>query len=107
MVIFPCNGNHNLDCFYWYCDKEAFEMRELKQFLRGAKKGMKDFGQGIALIINSVLLTVVYFVGVGFTAIFAKLFRKHFLDMKLSKKKTYWSGLNLKKRPIEEYYRQF
>jgi len=83
-------------------------MRELKQFFNGFMEGMKNFGQGIALIINSVLLTIVYLIGVGFTSIFAKPFRKHFLDMKLSKKKeTYWSDLNLKKRPIEEYYRQF
>ncbi len=82
-------------------------MKGLKQFLIGFKKGMKDFGQGIALIVNSVLLAIVYFTGVGFTAIFAKLFRKHFLDMKLSKKETYWSDLNLKKKPMEEYYRQF
>ncbi len=77
-----------------------------QRFLIGFREGMKDFGQVIALIINSVLLTIVYFIGVGFTAVFAKLFRKHFLDMKLSKK-TYWSDLNLKKKPIEEYYRQF
>ena len=100
-------------------------MRKLKQFFRGAEKskisstsknrrflvgfreGMKDFGHGIALIVNSFLLAIVYLVGVGFTAIFAKLFRKHFLDMKLSKKETYWSDLNLKKKSMEEYYRQF
>ena len=82
-------------------------MRELKQFFRGFRKGMKNFGNGIALIINSVLLAIVYFIGVGFTAVFAKLFRKHFLDMRLSKKETYWSDLNLKKKPMEEYYRQF
>ena len=82
-------------------------MRELKQFFSGFRKGMKDFSHNIALIVNSVLLSIVYLVGVGLTVIFAKLFRKHFLDMKLSKKETYWSDLNLKKKPIEEYYRQF
>lgn len=82
-------------------------MKELKHFFNGFRVGMKDFSHGIALIINSFLLAIVYFIGVGFTAIFAKLFRKHFLDMKLSKKETYWSDLNLKKKSMEEYYRQF
>ncbi|MBI2653405.1 hypothetical protein HYX02_01200 [Candidatus Woesearchaeota archaeon] len=79
----------------------------LKQFFSGFKKGMKNFGQNIALIVNSALLSIVYFIGVGFTSIISKIVRKHFLDTKLSKKATYWHDLNLKKKPIEEYYRQF
>ena len=83
-------------------------MRKLKQIINGFKKGFKEFGYNISLIINSALLTIVYFLGVGLTSLFAKLVRKHFLDMKLSRiKKTYWSELNLEKQPIEEYYRQF
>lgn len=83
-------------------------MIALKQFFRGFKKGVKNFGHSISIIINSVLLSLVYLIGVGITSIFAKLFGKHFLDTKISKKKeTYWSDLNLKKRPIEKYYRQF
>ena len=82
-------------------------MTELRQFFRGFKKGMTNFGQGIALIINSILLTFVYLLGVGLTSIVAKLSRKHFLDMKLSKKNSYWSDLGLKKKPLRNYYRQF
>ena len=83
-------------------------MNYLLQFFKGFKKGVHDFGQIIAISINSVLLLVIYTVGVGLTSIFAKIFRKHFLDMDVSKKrKTYWSDLNLKKKKMEEYYRQF
>lgn len=83
-------------------------MRELKQFFNGFRKGSKNFSYNITVIVNSILLFFVYLIGVGFTSLFAKLFGKHFLDMKLSKKReTYWSDLNLKKKPIEEYYRQF
>ena len=82
-------------------------MKELKQFFKGFKKGMRNFGYNIALIINTILLFFVYIIGVGLTAITAKIFRKRFLRTKLSKKETYWSDLNLKKKPIEEYYRQF
>lgn len=81
-------------------------MRELKQFFKGFKKGMSNFGHNIALIINTILLTFVYLIGVGLTSIFAKIFRKHFLEIKLSKN-SYWSDLKLKKKKLEDYYRQF
>ena len=82
-------------------------MNKMKQFFKGFKKGMKNFGQGIALIINTILLTFVYLLGVGLTSIIAKISRKHFLEMDLSKNGTYWSDLNLKKKSIDKYYRQF
>ena len=82
-------------------------MNELKQFYKGFRKGMGNFGFNIALIINTILLTIVYFIAVGLTSIVAKIFEKDFLETKLSKKGSYWSDLNLKKKKIEEYYRQF
>jgi len=82
-------------------------MNEVRQFFKGFKQGMKSFGSNIALIVNTILLSLVYVMGVGITSIIAKLIGKRFLETKLSKKSTYWSDLNLKKKHIEEYYRQF
>ena len=82
-------------------------MKKIRQFYRGFKEGMKNFGENIALIINTILLIFVYLVGVGMTSIVAKIFGKHFLEMKLSKRNTYWNNLKLKKKPIKDYYRQF
>jgi hypothetical protein len=83
-------------------------MSSINQFFKGFKEGMDSFGQTIAIIINSFLLTIVYIFGVGITSIIAKLSGKHFLETKVSKKQdSYWSDHNLKKKPIEEYYRQF
>jgi len=80
----------------------------IKQFFKGFKNGMELFGSTIASIVNSVLLLIVYLVAVGITWFFAKLFRKHFLNLKLSKKsKTYWQDLNLKKKSEDKYYRTF
>lgn len=80
----------------------------MKEFFKGFKIGQKKFGEDIAIIINSILLSFVYLIGVGLTSIFAKIFGKHFLDLKVDEnKKTYWSELNLGKKPLEEYYRQF
>ncbi|MBI2543297.1 MAG: hypothetical protein HYW24_03865 [Candidatus Aenigmarchaeota archaeon] len=78
------------------------------QFFRGFQKGMKGFGLNISTIVNTVLLSVVYVVGVGLTSILAKISKKRFLEMTISEEKeTYWDELNLKKKSMEEYYRQF
>lgn len=68
---------------------------------------MKEFGYTIAIIINSILLSIVYIIGVGLTSIIAKLVRKNFLEKKFSDKETYWENLNLGKNKMEAYYRQF
>ena len=80
----------------------------MRLFFLGLKEGFKEFGENIARIVNSVLLSIVYFVGVGPTSLIARIVKKSFLETKIEKnKKTYWTDLNLGKRPKEEYYRQF
>ena len=71
-------------------------------FWKGWINGMHVFGKTIALIVNTLLLCIVYVLGVGITALIAKLMKKHFLQ-----KESGWSELNLKKEPLENYYRQF
>ncbi len=79
-----------------------------KQLFVGFKAGFGKFGHNLSLIVNSLLLSVVYLLGVGSSSIIAKIFGKHFLNLKVDKKKdSYWSELDLKNKPIEEYYRQF
>ncbi len=83
-------------------------MKKTNEFIKGFKKGQKEFGESIAIIINSFLLFLVYFIGVGLTSIIAKIFNKHFLDFKINKQAdTYWTDLNLSKKPVQEYFRQF
>ena len=81
---------------------------DLKLFFKGFRKGFLDFGQFMASIVNGILLSLAYFVGVGLTSLVAKIFNKHFLATKFfPEDKTYWSDLNLKERDIKEHYRQF
>ncbi|HLD10921.1 MAG TPA: hypothetical protein VJB89_02470 [Candidatus Nanoarchaeia archaeon] len=82
-------------------------MKKLKQFFNEFKEGMKDFGSGISMIVNSILLIIVYLIGVGITSLIAKIFNKRFLQTKFSRKETYWEDLNLKKKNKEDYYKQF
>ena len=81
----------------------------LTAFFGGCKQGMHLFGQNIALIVNTLLLLVVYLIGVGLTSIIARIAGKRFLDMKLKKGNhdSYWKGLDLKGEKLDDYYRQF
>ncbi len=57
-------------------------------------------------VVNSILLTVVYFIGVGITALFAKLFGKSFLFLS-GKKDSYWDENKVGKETLEEGRRLF
>ena len=79
----------------------------MKGFFKGFQKGFHSFGMNITTIVNTILLLLVYIVGIGLTSIVAKLVGKRFLELRLSKEAgSYWSDLNLKRRPIEEHYKQ-
>jgi len=78
------------------------------EFFKEFKEGQKSFGDSIAALVNAILLSLVYFIGVGGTSIIAKIFGKHFLDMKINtQSQTYWRDLNLDKERLEEAYKQF
>lgn len=83
-------------------------MNNFKILLKGFWAGFKSFGYLLGEVVNFILLTLVYFVGVGITSVIAKIFNRHFLALKKPKKpSTYWVDLNLTKEPKENYYRQF
>ena len=75
---------------------------ELKEFIDDLKEGQKLFGETLAIIVNSALLSLVYLVGIGLTSIIAKIFGKKFLDLNFEKK-SYWEDLNLGKKEIKDY----
>ncbi len=81
-------------------------MKRLKQFFNGFQKGIKSFSDNIISIINFLLLSIVYLIGIGLTSITAKIFGKHFLDIN-KKRDSYWHNLKLKNKNIEEYYKPF
>lgn len=82
-------------------------MSKGRDFLTGFGRGSQYFGCNLSVIINSILLLLVYLVGVGMTSVFARVAKKSFLDIRVVKKDTYWSDLRLQKKSKESYYRQF
>lgn len=55
----------------------------MNDFFRGFKEGQKAFGETIITLVNFVLLSLVYFVGVGLTSIALKLFNYKFLNTQI------------------------
>ncbi|MFH2020845.1 MAG: hypothetical protein ABIJ34_05495 [archaeon] len=76
----------------------------MKLFLKGIKKGFTGFGENLAAIINSLLLTAVYLIGIGLPSIFGKLICKKFLQME--KKDSYWQPVQISEK-TENHYKQF
>lgn len=88
-------------------DKIVIKMK-IKEFFTGFWKGQKLFGETISSLINFLLLSIIYFIGIGLTFIISKIFKKEFLSTQIDENsETYWENLNLNKKPLEEYYRQF
>ena len=61
----------------------------------------------ISNVINFILLSIVYFVGIGIVSLGMKIFGKHFLELKKQNKKSNWHDTKLTKQPLEKYYRTF
>ena len=78
----------------------------MKSFVDGFFAGMKRYGKNISALVNSVLLFTVYVLGVGTVSVIAKLRRKKFFEAGKAAG-SYWSDLNLIKKPIDDYQRQF
>ena len=80
----------------------------MNNFVKGFKEGKGFFEESMAFLVSAILLSVIYVVGVGASALVAKLTKKEFLQTRINKEtKTYWSDLQLTKQPLEHYYRQF
>ena len=77
-------------------------------FFADIKEGFKLYGEVIATVVNSVLLTIVYVIGVGLTSIFTKVIGKKFLEMKIDdSSETYWNELNIGDEDMDSHYKQF
>jgi hypothetical protein len=77
----------------------------MRQFIKGFVQGFRDFGRSISTLVNTCLLLLVYFMGVGASALAARIAGKRFLSCR--KSGSYWKPLNLTKKDIKSYYRQF
>ena len=71
------------------------------------KNILEPIAKIISSVINFVLLSIVYFIGIGLVSISMKLFGKHFLELKKQNKKSNWHEHKVTKQSLEQYYRTF
>ena len=76
-------------------------MKQTKH-LKDFQHGLKEFSTGISTLVNSILLSIVYIVGVGIASFANKRSKKQLLELK-PKDTTYWSEFN----QSHKHYRQF
>ncbi|HDR53391.1 MAG TPA: hypothetical protein ENN60_01805 [archaeon] len=78
----------------------------MKAFFRGFGQGVGQFGELLVVLFNSLLLTLIYFLGVGPTSIIMKFRGKTFLEKK-TRKASYWKTSPSVVNEEEEAYRMF
>lgn len=79
----------------------------IKKIWNFVKAVLEPISKFMSNVVNFILLLLVYFIGIAIVAIPAKLFRKHFLEIKRQNRKSNWHEHRLEKQPLEKYYRTF
>jgi len=69
-------------------------------------KPLEALSKIISSLINFILLSFVYFVGIGLTSVIAKISNKKFLILKKENKDSYWEDKEVSNK-FEDYFRQF
>lgn len=79
----------------------------IKKVWNFIKSILEPISKLVSTIVNFILLSIVYFIGIGIVSIPAKLFGKHFLELKKQNKSSNWHEHKVTKEPLEKYYRTF
>jgi hypothetical protein len=83
-------------------------MQGYKSFFSGFKDGFTEFGHFMTDAANYFMLSIVYFFGVGFVSLVAKISGKQFLKLKKSgKKESCWVEKKTGGSDLDSYYKQF
>lgn len=82
-------------------------MPKARHFFSGFTEGFGNFGRGVPAAVNYIILSIVYFLGVGITVLAARLKRKHFLEIEPKGKSSYFTESDMKRKEKDSYYRQF
>jgi len=82
-------------------------VKRIKLFLEGFGHGFKSFGAIIANIVNTILLVLIYFIGVGIAALIVKLTRQELMSVEKKKISSYYKSNKPEKQSIEDFYKQY
>ena len=78
----------------------------LKKIWIAVRNILEPIAKTVSNIVNFILLSIVYFVGIGIVSISMKLSGKHFLELRQNKRSN-WHEHKVTKEPLKNYYRTF
>ncbi len=79
-----------------------------KIYFASVKDGMMFFGERTSAVVNAVLLTGVYILGVGSMSLLAKIIGKKFLELDTDvTRESYWVKKIEPPEKLQRYFRQF
>jgi hypothetical protein len=76
-------------------------------FFKGVQSGMKLFGECTSALVNAILLSVVYLVGIGLSRLLAPRSHREMMEPPSKRSRSYWRSMRAEKRSLDEHYRQF
>ena len=80
--------------------------RIIKRGFERFSEFVKPFTDKVNLVVNTILLSLVYFIGVGLTSISAKIVGKKFLKLEKENSNSHWIDKE-QNTSKESYFRQF
>lgn len=91
------------------CMKKSFHVLKNNLYLKSFGSGAQAFAHSVTNAVNLLLLAFVYCFGIGLTKLFALIFRKRFLELKIidSQKRSYWSDCKDAEYKTEDFYKMF
>jgi len=82
-------------------------MNTIIGILKIIHRGLRVFGGFVSNVVNYILLSIVYALGIGPISIILKIFGKQFLVLKSKNRDSYWVDRNVSKQSVEDYYKMF
>lgn len=82
-------------------------VKKTRLFLDGFRHGFKSFGMIVTNIVNTVLLLLIYFVGVGFAALITRITSQKLMSVEKKKTNSYYKVNKTEKQNIEDFYKQY
>jgi hypothetical protein len=79
----------------------------MKKFLKSVLYYWKLFAKKLAAVQTAIILSIIYFLGVGIVAIFINLLRKDLLNKRSFKSANFWVNKEKDEITIERAHQQF
>lgn len=93
-----------MSVYYWYPNIKNYKM--ISKILCGIKSGLKTFNLIMFTPISAILISIIYFFGVGTASLMVKLSKTTLLNQHQSKNSS-WTDIDYEYTEKESFFRQY